>query len=202
MFMVDTAFAQRHTGELEDRVRALENYVETFQPTLRQFSENMQNSIRDYTQGLESSLKNYSKQLQTDLEERLQNLDRRIIMLDPVAKSYQTMDTRTGTFLIAVERMEPLEDGFRLHLNIGNPNFADYKDFKLRLVWGRKWMPSYPISYAEWRQSLTGAEYTFQGALQKGMWNPVKVDLVPAGAGQLGHIECEMEVSSVELQFK
>ena len=46
-------------------------------------------------------------------------------------KSYQSIETNTGIFLIAVEKVEQIENGVRLHINIGNPNYADYQDFEL-----------------------------------------------------------------------
>jgi uncharacterized coiled-coil protein SlyX len=196
------AFSQQIDMSLERRIEKLENYVATFQPTIVELSENLNTSIQEYTQGLESSLEGYSQKLQMSLDERLNNIDRKVVIMNPFSKVYQSIETNTGIFLISVEKVEPIEGGVRLHLNIGNPNYADYQNFKLKLIWGQKWADGYGASLEEWRQSLNGVEYTFQGKIEKGMWNPVTVDLSPAGDGQLGYLECEMEVSSVELGFK
>jgi hypothetical protein len=196
-----SAFSQQQESELEWRVQKLEKYVETFHPTIKELSNNLNKSIQEYTKDLESSLENYSQKLQINLDERLNNIDRKIVILNPYSKSYQSIETNTGMFLISVGKVEPLEAGVRLHLNIGNPNYADYQNFQLKLIWGSKWTGGFTTTYEQWRQSLNGAEYTFQGKLEKGKWNTVTVDLSPTDGGRLEYIECEMEVSSVELEF-
>jgi len=195
------AFSQQQETELEWRVQKLEKYVETFQPTIRALSNNLNESILEYTKDLESSLESYSQKLQINLDERLNNINRKVAVLNPYSKSYQSIETGTGIFLISVGKIEPLATGTRLHLNIGNPNYADYRDFKIKLVWGKKWGGGFNTTYEQWRQSLSGAEYTFQGKLEKGKWNTVVVDLSSTDGGRLNYLECEMSVSSVELGF-
>ena len=194
-------FSQQSDAALERRVQALENYVATFQPTLVELSDNLNYSIQQYTRGLESSLENYSQALQRDLDQRLEGLGRKRVILNPFSTTYQSIETSTGIFLIAIEKVERIGKGVRLHVNIGNPNFADYNDFKLRFVWGRKRGGDYKISYEQWRQSLKGVDATFRGRLEKGKWNSLTVDLSPVGQGQLGYLECEMNVTSVELEL-
>ena len=201
-YCIDPAFSQQTEKVLERRVEKLENYVATFQPTIVELSENMNSSIQEYTKGLEESLENYSQKLQLNIDERMRNSNRKVAVLDPFSKAYQSIETNTGMFLISVEKIEPIEGGARLHLNIGNPNYADYQNFKLKLIWGQKWSDGSGLTYDKWQRSLNGVEYTFQGKIEKGMWNAIVVDLVPTGEGQLGHLECEMEVSAVELGFK
>ena len=199
LFASDIAFSQQSNATLERRLEALENYVATIQPTLVELSDNFNSSIQQYTNDLESSLEAYSRKLQKNLDQRLDGLNRKTIVLNPFSKDYQTIQTNTGTFLIAVERVEPIERGVRLHINIGNPNYADYRNFKLKFVWGRKRAGEYAIPYDQWRRSLKGVEFTFNGRIEKGKWNAMAVDLVPVDQGQLSYLECEMNVSSVEL---
>lgn len=195
----DTAFSQQSDEVLERRVEALEDYVATIQPTLIELSENLNSSIQQYTKDLESSLETYSRKLQQSLDLRLDGLNDKTIVLNPFTKAYQTIQTNTGIFLIAVERIEPIEDGVRLHVNIGNPNYADYQNFKLKFIWGPKRAGEYAGAYDKWRQTLQGVEFTFNGKIEKGKWNAMAIDLVPVAQGQLGYLECEMVVSSVEL---
>ena len=201
MFMSKTTVAQQSETELEWRVQKLEKYIETFQPTISALSNNLNESIQEYTKGLESSLESYSQKLQINLDERLNNINRKVAILNPYSNSYQSIETGTGIFLISIGKVESLATGTRLHLNIGNPNYADYKDFKLKLIWGKKFVGGFNITYEQWRQSLSGAEYTFQGRLEKGKWNTVTVDLDSTDGGRLDYLECEMSVSSVELEF-
>ena len=121
-------------------------------------------------------------------------------MLNPFSSNYHSIETNTGIFLIAIEKMAQIDNGVRLFVNIGNPNFADYNDFQLRFLWGRKRSGDYGMSYEQWRTSLKGVEATFKGKLERGKWNSLTVDLVPVGQGELAYLECEMNVSSVELE--
>ncbi len=201
VFWNHCAFSQQQETELEWRVQKLEKYVEAFQPTISALSSNLNESIQEYTRGLETSLESYSQKLQINLDDRLNNINRKVAILNPYSKSYQSIETGTGIFLISVGKVEPLATGTRLHLNIGNPNYADYQDFKLKLIWGKKWAGGFNTTYEQWRQSLSGAEYTFEGKLEKGKWNTVVADLSSTDGGRLNYLECEMSVSSVELGF-
>jgi len=186
--------------EMERRVQALEDYVATFQPTLLEYSENLQNSIQGYTAGLETSLNRFTKKLQVDLDNRLRDVNRKSVVLNVTSKSYQNIETNTGNFLISVDGFESIPNGYRLYVNIGNPNFANYEGFKLRFRWGKKYHSGYTISFDQWRASLAGAEYTFNGKLHKGLWNQVEVDIEAPSPGDLAYLECEMDVLSIELQ--
>ena len=193
------AFAQEDVAILDQRVAALEDYATTIQPTLMELSDNLNKSIQKYTSDLELSLETYSQNLQKNLDLRIDGFNSKTIVLNPFSTAYQTIQTNTGTFLIAVDRMEPIPNGIRLHINIGNPNYADYKDFKLKFFWGRKHSGEYKLSSDEWRQALRGVEFAFNGMIEKGKWNAIEVDLVPVQKGQLGYLECTMTVASVEL---
>lgn len=189
-----TAFAQ-DGSDLNARLSKVEAYVESFQPTLMKFSDSFQKSIQQYTQQLEQSLTEYSQRLQENLDERVQKIENRIVVLDPFSRGFQRLDTNAGVFLLSVEKVEKIETGTRVHLNIGNLNAADYKDFTLRLVWGPAQNAK---NYEQWRSALTGAEFSFQGALKRGEWNKAAVDL----SGNIEYLECSMSIESVELSTK
>ena len=193
------AFAQQDIDLLERRITAIEDYVVTLPPTLVDLSKNLNISIQKYTNDLEASLETYSKKLQYNLDQRVEGLNRKAVVLNPFSKDYQTIQTNTGTFLIAIERMEPIKGGVRLYVNIGNPNYADYRNFKLKFFWGRKRVGEYAATYGQWRQSLKGFEFTFNGKIEKGKWNAMAVDLTPVSQGDLGYLECALSVSSIEL---
>ena len=186
---------------LEKRVNALEEYVETFQPTLIEFSDELQNNIQKYTKGLEQSLQTYSNSLQSQVNSHLKQMKRKSINLDPNTPAFQSVETNAGSFLISVDRVEKMPSGaFRVFLNIGNYNFADYNGFKIKLIWGTKFYPGFAQKMDDWRDTLRGTEYTFDGTLYKGAWNQVEVDIEAKDSGELAHIEFELTVLSVELQ--
>lgn len=193
--------AQAQNQNMEKRVHALEEYVETFQPTLIEFSEELQNNIQKYTKGLEQSLENYSNSLQKQVNDHLKTLKRTTVVLDPSTPAFQSVETNGGQFLVSVDRVEQMPSGaFRLYLNIGNLNFADYNGFKIKLIWGTKFYPGFAQKIEEWHDTLRGTEYTFEGTLYKGAWNQVEVDVEAKDSGDLAYIEFEMTVLAVELQ--
>jgi hypothetical protein len=55
-------------------------------------------------------------------------------------------------------------------------------------------------AYYKWHQSLTAAEFYFDGVIQKGEWTQVIVDLSPVTIDQLEHVECELVMSAIQLK--
>ncbi|MCD4780429.1 MAG: DUF3251 domain-containing protein [Candidatus Omnitrophica bacterium] len=186
---------------LQKKVKALEEYIDQISPVFNDFSKNVQDSLKDYSQGLEFDLKDYSRHLQDNIEERLKGIRTRIVLAQPDTSSYQRIDTNTGVFLIAYSKIESIGDKTRIHLNVGNPNYADYRDFKVKLFWGQEWNPNENLSYALWQSNLQGVEFTFKGMLYKGMWNSITLDLPVQNMAEIQHVECELDVLSIELQL-
>lgn len=165
-------------AELKDRVAALEDYVNRLKP----------------------SLEEYSRQLLNQTELKVKALSDKVIVINPVSKSVGKIESNSAAFLITVKEMEKLDDGARLHLQIGNPNAVTFKGVTLRFRWGHSWDPSFvQPTYEEWRSSLTEKEFVFEGDLPDGKWTEFAVDLVPSVPTQLEYIECEMEIKNVLL---
>ena len=158
-------------------------------------------ALEDYTQKLQSSMNDFSKNLVNNVDQQLQDIKRRFAVLSPVSSKVVKIETNTGIFLISVQRMDKIDKGYRLYLQVGNPNAATYGDAKLRLFWGPKRdEQSANAPNENWRQSLAGAEYVYPGMLEAGAWTDIVVDLKPAEFSQVQYIECEMDVSTVKLQ--
>jgi len=196
------ACAQQAVQALEERVVSLENYVQGFDAAMVDLSKNLNQNIQEYTQGLGQSLDEYSQKLQMNIDQRLNGENNRTVVLNPYSRAYQSIETNTGVFLVAVERVEDIDNGFRLHLKIGNPHYADFQNFNLKFFWGPRWDENLGMGYNEWRTLLNGVEFSFKGKIEKGMWNPVTADLISLEKGELAYLECEMTVSGVELGQK
>ena len=161
---------------LEARVQALENYIDK----------------------LPSTMKDFSKSVTNNMDMRVKEATSDVILLNPVSNKFSKIETNVGTFLISVNRMEKTDKGYLLYLFVGNPYAIKYTGAKIRLLWGKKWDPSYAkISFEGWRQSLTGAQYSFDGALDPGKWTEIAVDLSPVES--LEYVECEMSVATAML---
>lgn len=181
---VATAFAAEQSNaakidDLRSRVAVLEGNVQT----------------------LQTGINDFSKTLVHNVDQQLQRAQSRAVVINPLSRKVSKIETNTGTFLLAVSRMEKIDKGYRLYLQIGNTNAATYGDVKFRFFWGSA-MPgsSADNAYEKWRQSLTGAEFAYTGTLEAGVWTDIAVELKPSEYNQLQYVECEMEVNTVKLQ--
>ncbi len=157
--------------------------------------------LEDTVQKLQMGINDFSKSLVHNVDQQLQSAKSNVVVINPLSRKVSKIETNTGTFLLAVSRMDKIDKGYRLYLQIGNANSATYGDVKFRLYWGPTTQSaSGDISYEKWHQSLTGAEFAYTGALESGVWTDIAVDLKPAEYSQLQYIECEMEVNTVKLQ--
>jgi len=194
-------FAQS-TADLDARLKVVEDYLEKLPPSMASYAGSLEESINNYTKNLEAGLNKYTDRLETNIETKLLGVNEKTIELDVHSQAYKKIETPTGSFLIAINDAIPIKGGYKLALQIGNPNYADFHDFTLRIVWGKSWDKNSKVTYQQWRDSLTGSVYNFNGELLKGKWNPVEVDLIPATAEDLAYIECEMGVAAIELETR
>jgi hypothetical protein len=201
--VVSLAAAQAPSNqELDARLRAVESYLDKLPPSLATYTGSLEESINRYTKNLEAGLEKYSDRLENSLESKLLGISNKTIELDINSRAYKKIDTPTGMFFVALRDYEAITGGYRLHLQIGNPNYADFRDFTIRLVWGQTWNAGSRMTFEQWRESLTGAQYSFKGKLERGKWNSVEVDLIPAKSDDLAYIECELGVASIELEVR
>ena len=171
-------FTDQKIAQLEAKVAALEEYMEDLAPRLN----------------------NFSKDLYDTVDQRMRFSSDKVVVLNPISKKFAKIETNAGDFLIAVENMSKIRNGYRLTFRIGNPSTATFSNIKLRLLWGRRWDPkNVRPTYEDWRKSLVGAEFTFNGTLTPNAWTQVSVDATPANIRQFDHLECEMTIGSVEL---
>ncbi len=193
---------QEKVNQLEERVHALEDYVQKLEDSLNQISDKVQSGFKDYSKELNKSLESFTRGLQTNLNDRLAMNTSKVAVLNPISKEYTRVDSNSGTFLLLVNKIGRSENGYKLDLLIGNPNVATYKGVELTIRWGNKWDPNSIRTYEEWRQSLNQAQFAYHGSLISGMWTPITVDLSPSTVEQLEHIECALEVKTIELKSK
>lgn len=117
-------------------------------------------------------------------------------------RKYQRLDATqgTGSFLISVQDAVPYLDGYKVHLNIGNPSAARYTGFKLKMKWA-KHLPGDAgwDSYLEWLKAIKEKEVSFTEPLMPGTWNKIEVILSPASADELGYFDVSVETDIIEL---
>ena len=140
--------AQKKISDLEVRVQALEAYVEK----------------------LNTNLNVFSKDLLSQIDMKVKAGSDKIVGINPGSKTFTKVETNSGMFLIAVNKFQRTEEGYRLLLNIGNPNAAIYNGMRFKLRWGKRWDADSIIKYDAWRASLISGEYTYGGELPPGQW--------------------------------
>lgn len=157
--------------------------------------------LEENFQDLQTGINDFSKTLVRSVSQQLQEAKSTSVVINPLSRKVSKIETNTGTFLIAVSRMDKIDGGYRLYLQVGNTNAATYGDVKFRLYWGNTLNTAdKDVTYEKWRQSLSGAEFAYTGTLEAGVWTDIAVDLKPVEYDQLKYIECEMEVNTVKLQ--
>ena len=107
--------------------------------------------------------------LQMDVEslkrdvKALRNDTERTAVLDLTERGYFPVRTNGGTLLIAVADAEPVENGVRVDLRVGNPQSMTYRGFTLNFAWDK---------------GKATAAYT--NMLGPDAWTMVSVSLAPA----------------------
>ena len=157
--------------------------------------------LEENVEDLQTGINDFSKTLVRSVSQQLQEAKSTSVVINPLSRKVSKIETNTGTFLLAVSRMDKIDQGYRLYLQVGNTNAATYGDIKFRLYWGNTLNTAdKDVTYEKWRQSLSGAEFAYTGTLEAGVWTDIAVDLKPVEYDQLKYIECEMEVNTVKLQ--
>jgi hypothetical protein len=158
-------------------------------------------ALEDYIQKLQASLSEFSRNLSDQTDRQMKAYTNQTVVLNPFSPKLSKIETNTGMFLISVSKIEKIQNGYRLTLNVGNTSSASFADVILRMRWGKRWDPSYVNpTYEEWRKSLKAGTFSYNGTLAPGAFNEVIVDLTPAEIDDKEYIECEMEAGSLKMQ--
>ena len=123
------------------------------------------------------------------------------ILLDLGSRSFQRLDTDTGSFLVSVQDASPYLDGYRVTLEIGNPSFATYAGFELTAKWNSQydWSSYNDGTFDKWQKSERNKEVSFTSSLMPGKWNTVELILPSTTGQQLGYFVLSMKTHVVSL---
>ncbi len=187
---------------LTARVRQLEDQLINLHSRVSEFHEKTTNTYGKFQEGIQNSLQDFSLQLQANLDEQVRAMGYRVVALDIVSKEYRKIDTNSGYFLIAIKKVHPSAfGGYRLTVNIGNPNLASYSGVKLDFRWGENFAGG-AQTYEQWRAGLTSAKYSYNVKIPPGSWIEFFVDIPAQSTKELAYIECMMDVETIELNVK
>lgn len=93
------------------------------------------------------------------------------------------MDTPLGSLLVGVSKVEPVLDGYRMTLRIGNPHSAVVNTSTLTVVWGGEHLK----------------EQQIVDSLPAGKWADVVIVLTPATAEQVKGVGISIDNGIISL---
>ncbi len=171
------AQTQHEIAELKEQVRQLRDKIAVLESKLS-FDEDMINA---------------------------KQFERKTVELSVAGHGYRKLDTDDGTFLVGVDQVVPYLNGYKLTLLIGNPSFATYSGFKVKIRWGTRFDVG-PFTdkkaFDEWEKSIQEKEQSFADVLEPGSWNKAEFVVIPATAEQLGMMSISMTTGQVALRQK
>lgn len=169
----DTKKIEDDISNLEDRITALEsNYVDI--------------NLELFNLGL-----------------KIDDLQKNVITFDPAnAEGFQAINTGNGYFLFAIRDIKPYLDGYRIFLDVGNPNYATYNGIKLKAKWGKRFTYSDSILYDTWKNSLLEKEVSITHDIKPGTWNKINFNISPVKIDEFGYLSLSVETNSISLYTK
>jgi len=115
------------------------------------------------------------------------------VPITPQDKGYGLLKTPYGTLLVSTENVEPYLDGYKIHLQIGNPMSAHFNGFSLICS-------SFQTSnYFATVQTFTNA---VTDQLTPGYWTPVDFILAPSDMDRVRNASVSVELNQINLLKK
>lgn len=112
------------------------------------------------------------------------------VTINPEQKDYALLQTGHGVLFVKTESAESYLDGYKIHLQIGNPSAATYLGFKLEIAWGEM---KTPADYQDRTNNFTDT-------LKAGFWTPIEVVITPATPASLRKAIVNIELNEVQLR--
>lgn len=184
-------------GTLCAQTRRTSAAPQTAQPRI----EKLQEQIEDLRREIASLRKSLGSLNGRIFRVEINQNANQMVSFDLTSRSFQRLDTSTGSFLVSILEASPYLDGYRVVLSIGNPSFATYTGFRLTIKWNRNydWEKYSEGSYEAWNKDLREKEVTFPDSLKPGAWNRVEVLLPSTKGDELGYFVLSMATDTVSL---
>jgi hypothetical protein len=151
-------------------------------------------NLKNQVQALDRELTDFARLY----HDKLDNIAAESVVLDPTSQKFGVLTTMSGRFFIRLDQIEPLGDGYRITLAVGNPYEATFIGLKVGLDWNRK-MPSDFSKYREWLKGRRSLEVNEGPELRAGSWTTIPLVLHDTKADQLGYLEVKLSTSGVKL---
>lgn len=101
--------------------------------------------------------------------------------------------------LVALKKIEPYADGYKLHFNFGNSFNTTFANLKVTIKWGSRFDPKGQKTYQDWYAGLKQREETILEGILPGSWNRRSLVISPASKGETGYLEVSASADQVFL---
>jgi hypothetical protein len=152
----------------------------------------------------------------SEVEENLDRLDYTAVLLDVTQKRFARIDSKSGSFFVAIDTVEPCLDGYKVKMKVGNPMGATFEGFSMRVTWGpaepelhkveeppdskdvkaakeynNKLRENTRKAYFWVHNLLRKKEFKFADTLRSGYWTPVEFIITPAKPEQIKYFSID-----------
>lgn len=149
------------------------------------------------------ALKNKINYLEDEVGEIHANLvksDRSTAYFSPESQDFLRLDSNLSSFFVSIKNVKPYADGFKLTLNLGNPNFASFQNVTLNITWGPRITKDVTFLEAEKRKQTR--EVKIGRTILPASWNQTEVTIGPATKEDIGSISISIDTPSVALKAR
>lgn len=120
--------------------------------------------------------------------------------LDPTDDKYTVVNTNLLPMLLIVDQLEPVADGSRLTLLVGNMHSATFSGGSMQVHYGpRVGSNASPDAIANWNKNFKTAETSFATALLPGRWTRVQIALPGTKPDAIGELSVSVTLDRVIL---
>lgn len=129
-------------------------------------------------------------------------------------KDFYTINTGSGMLFISIKEVKPYLNGYRLSLEIGNPNFVTYINPEINLSWNISFQQHWKnqseakekqkttkekIQIPFWKDTLQEKSYCALKRFLPGIWNEIEIDIPNVTLDQLEYCELSIKAGTVIL---
>ena len=135
-----------------------------------------------------------------DMHSKLHEVDRRLgdtAYFRPSSQGFQVVWVDKGFLYVQVRDLKPMDGGYRVTFDIGNPMYASFRDVRAQVSWGLPDLRG-PASDESAPEGRT-LEQAVQKELKPGSLTTVSFDVSPASGDEIASFSIRLKASSAAL---
>ncbi len=118
----------------------------------------------------------------------------------PDNTGFSRLDSSISSFLVSLKKAIPYADGYKLHINLGNPNYASFQDPVLTITWSKR-HDYKKHNFDEVEKSKRTKKVSLLKMVRAGSWNSTEVIIAPATPEEIGEITLEIDTPTAHLNL-